>query len=275
MSSTPSSHPGSPSLRWWIAGLQGAEGPYEREQLEQWLQTKQLQKSVLVCPEGGGQWLPVYRWPQFAAVVGSWPAPPPLPPSHGQPAQDRGLLTNWLLPPMANAICVYCIAVVPVLISIGLVSLLLTGGLSAQMPESAELAGVAVLLDLFTILVSFGVGGMLIVGGVKLRDLRRSGPTLIKAAVCINVVCLALMIVAALTLFALAPVEDAANSPPASPVEDLIIFFEGTVSLVAFCFELVALVWLIRRGNELPLHSAQQYSNPVRMDLHQWPRPGT
>lgn len=238
--------------RWWVAGASGAEGPYVEEHVLSWLSSGQLSATTLLCPEGGSEWRAVSAWPQFA--------PPPPPPIPEQFAIDPHVVsvrhsssppTHARLPTMAGWICIYSVAIVPLLLIIGLISFLMTAGSVGSLHPDSQFVGAAFLLDLLTGLRSLGVCVLLVMGGLRLQDRRLSGVALLKTGLWIDVVAAALFFFAYAVVFSAAAVEG--GIVETSDASDVIVFGEGVLDLAAFVFDIVALIWLTRNERHLRL----------------------
>ena len=173
--------------RWWVVILQKAEGPYVTDQVFTSLKTGAIPPDAQACLVGTRHWAPLSDWPEFAEVASL--VPPPLPPS--SELVNSHPLINRQLPSMANWICVYCIALRPVISALGLVAAITSGGSGVSGHLTAE--DVLGLLD-FAV-PTLATTTAMVIGGVRLRNLRESGPTLIKAAIWASLGCFALAFV--------------------------------------------------------------------------------
>lgn len=109
------------STRWWLALDGRPDGPRTIAYITAAVQAGQVTLTTPACPEGGCEWKPLAIWPELAALAtAQQQSPPSFPSTSLLPAakasavgNDDRLLTNDLLPPMANLICVYTILIVP------------------------------------------------------------------------------------------------------------------------------------------------------------------
>ena len=176
----------------------------------------------------------------------------PRPPSSSASADERRqtlpaavandfILCNPRLPRMAQAITVFALLVAPILWLIGL--------LASQEPHQANPYAVFVqtLMDKLVHLGETFVTAVLIAGGIKLRNLKRSGPPLIIGAVCLHLACLCLAILGVIWLELLkrghAPEADAPL-----PMGEAVYHAIAVASMV---FEIWSLAWLRRNATRL------------------------
>jgi len=269
MTSQQESQPSPPTVKWWLAVDGETKGPYNQAYAVAMLKSAKIDGTTLACPEGGQQWKPLSDWPAFADAVGQTASPPttagaaesqvssatPATPAavYAEPAKgddDSRLLTNPQLPSMANWICIYSIAISPLL------WILANGTCCVSGPtfhEASSLFGIEVILTVVFLPIDLAATILLVIGGLKLRNLRRSSVLFLKIGLWIHVASGALSILISLLLTAVAvasPDDPFAESTPAGEVLSVLLL---PVFLGAVVFEIVALVWLYRRGNALPL----------------------
>jgi hypothetical protein len=241
---SPDRAPSEPSAekQWWVAIRQQAEGPYVTDQVSASLRTGAIPPDAHACLVGTRRWAPLSDWPEFAEVASL--APPPLPPS--AELANSHPLTNRRLPSMANWICVYCIALRPVICALGIVAAIMSGGSGVSGHLTAE--------DVLGLLV-FAVPAMattiaMVLGGVRLRNLRESGPTLIKAAIWASLGCFALAF--ALSVLLAMTSHNTQQAPNAASATTGAELFVLLVYLLELVFQILGLIWLHRHGKSLP-----------------------
>jgi hypothetical protein len=228
--------------KWWVAIHQKAEGPYTTEHIAASLSTGAIPPDALACLVGTRQWTPLADRPEFAQVASL--VPPPLPTAI-DPANSNPL-TNRQLPSMANWICVYCIGLRPVICALGLVAAIMTGGTG----PSGRMTADDVLGFLVFAVTTLAITTALVIGGVRLRNLRESGPTIIKLAIWASLGCVALVLVfALLSAMASGDAQQPPRSPPATAGASLFVLL---VYLLELAFQITAVIWLHRHTKSLP-----------------------
>lgn len=234
--------------RWWISTQGKAEGPYSETYILTALKTNSLPSTAHACPVGGSEWKLISFWPVFAgtAQVG----PDVAPPSPYSAPNNDSPLTNPLLPTMANWICIYSIVVAPALWVLDNLTCVMSG---TTFHEESELFGIEALLLLFDAFFSLIIAVLMVIGGLRLRALRASGPTILKATIMARLAMTLLLITLFVGLLVTASDTDMAESTTAG---DLIIFLSTLVDLAALAFEIVAIVWLHRNSRTLHLTNA-------------------
>lgn len=245
--------------RWWLALDGKAEGPYAKEYILSLLGQKQVALTTPACVAGATDWQPLASWPIFA-VAGPTSAPPPLPPpflpTSPNPSAFAGaaepVLTNPLLPQMANWICIYCIAVSPILWFVQHMSCVVTGMSGSDDPD---LATIGLVFDILNALKSLAATILLAIGGMRLKRLRASGATLIRASLWFaligGAIVVALYFVGA--GIATANSDSATAGTEQNPAAELLTFGLVVLGFGEMLFMAVALVWLTRHERELPL----------------------
>jgi GYF domain 2 len=228
--------------RWWVAIRQKAEGPYTAEQILSFVQTSAIPADAQACLFGTRQWAPLSDWPDFndaSALV-----PPPIPPSIE--LVDSHPLTSRQLPSMANCICVYCIGLRPVISGFGILAAMMTAGSGPSGRMTADdIAGFVVFA--FTTLA---ITTALVMGGVLLRHLRESGPTIIKFAIWTSLGCVAL--VSAFAVLSAMASSNAQQPPTSAPSTTAGGLFVLLVYLLELAFQIIAVIWLHRHSKSLP-----------------------
>lgn len=148
---------------------------------------------------------------------------------------------------MANWICIYAIVVAPVLWVVGNMSCIMTG---TTFHQDSRFFGVELGLMLVSSVVSLAIVIVWVFGGIQLRAMRRIGPTLIKIGFWAAIGWLVLYMMFLLPLFILSDEVDMAESTPGGTV---VAFLMLCIGVSAFAFEIVAVIWLYRFGDKLPL----------------------
>lgn len=244
--------------RWWLAVDGRPDGPFTTGYVSTALQAGRLSAMSLVCPQGDAEWKPLAAWPGLAKLADSVAAvpPPPLPPSSPPPSPPpfpgsvERLLTNVLLPPMANVICVYAIVVVPLYWMFGFAMLL--------REDNPFLAGTGCYLAnganvLLNQLVTLALTIVLAVAGIRLRDLRTSGERFVRLSLSVWLAWSVIQILVFFGLMIVGVVHEAVeDSSEAVSAGDIFHLF---VVLVFWLCDIVAVIWLFRRRDRLPLDS--------------------
>lgn len=164
-------------------------------------------------------------------------------------AVSDNLPTNPQLPPMANWICIYAIAVSPALWLIGTMAGLMAG---PSFHEDSNLFGAEILLLLLETAVSLAITVVLFLGGIWLRSLRRSGPILLKVGLWAGFGWLALYLL--IFTFMCVVAEESDWAKPTTGAE-IVSFLVLCVAVFLLTFDVIVLVWLHRFGNTLPLRN--------------------
>lgn len=233
--------------RWWLSTTGKAEGPYTESYIIAGLKTNTIAANAHACPVGAQEWKAVIQWPAFAdAVVPVATGTPPVPPQGTATAYDS-MLTNPRLPPMANWICVYTLLVSPLLWCIDNLSCCFTG---TYLDPESDLFGFEILLLFFEAVATLAVTVVLFLGGLRLKSLKASGPTIIKIGLWTSLGLIPLFIMLYIPLFVTAGENDLVESTTA---QDIISFFALCVGLVVYAFEIFSLIWLYRNAKSLPL----------------------
>ena len=237
------------SRRWWLAINGRADGPHVTAHVFAMAQARQIELETQACPEGGQEWRPLLAWPEFAAMQTVPSMMPPPPPGTFPPVASGSdqVLTNPRLPPMANWICIYAIVVAPIMWCIEHLSCGMTG---FSLASHSEAFGLEVMLSCVNALKSFVVTVLLVIGGLRLRSLRASGPRFIRIALWVGLG-LGLLIMGLVVMVVFGVPEDQwAESTPAADIINFVILIAG---LAEFAFMVLALVWLTRHERKLPL----------------------
>lgn len=236
---------GAEVRRWWLS-LQGkVDGPRSQVYVMTALQTGQLASSVQACPEGATEWKPLNAWPEFQACVSS--APDSRHPSPAYGASNDRLLTNSQLPAMANALCIFTIVLLPLYWLFGAMS-------SALRLESVEsdydVAGFFYSL-LISGPISLAITILLVVGGMRLRDLRGSGIRLVRVGLIVDLIFTGVNFVLVLAMAVGFLANDQMGESSNSGVLTLLLLLESVAGVSALVFEAVALYWLFQHASKL------------------------
>jgi hypothetical protein len=202
---------------------------------------------------GGQEWKPVGDWPALAAAVA--PTAPTMQPVLPQATVSAiaPVLTNPLLPSMANWICAYAILLSPFLWVVQNFSCCVT--FSSPYGEGSGFDEAHVALAALDWLSALGVVILLFVGGIRLKALRRSGVSILKAALWGSLGRVAVILLGHIVLgviagvFAAPPVETTSSTT----AQELISFASVILGVAELAFQIVALIWLHRNTPNLPL----------------------
>lgn len=235
---------------WWLAVDGRVEGPRSTHEVSSALRDGRLSPMSLLCLQGDAQWKPLAAWPALASLAGAAIPPPPLPPFASNSLRDERLLTNALLPPTANLICIYAIAVVPLYWMFGVAMLLREDNPYLEGTGGYLAYGVNLLLNLF---VTLALTIVLAIGGLRCRDLRASGEWLIRVALGIWSAWIIIQIFLQITLLIIGGVTETLDD--SSSDISLWDVFQLFFALAAWGCDIVAMVWLFRRRGQLPLDS--------------------
>ena len=247
--------------RWWLAINGKSEGPFSSEEIGRRLRSGRVTASTPACAEGLTEWKPIASWPALAnaipaanSSIGPPPPPPPAPPlfPNATPSApsysgvSEPVLTNPLLPQMANWICVYGTVVSPALFLVNHMLCFVTGPTAS---EDENLALVGFLLHVVDALKSCAVTVLLFVGAMRLRRLRASGSALIRIALWIGLVAGVGFLMAELALSVIAESSDSETNQAVL----LILFVVLFIDLCDVAFMVTSLIWLTKYEHELPL----------------------
>lgn len=248
---------------WWLAINGKSEGPFSTEEIGSRLRSGRVTASTPACAEGLTEWKPIASWPALANAVpaanlsvGPPPAPPPFPNATPNASPYSGasepVLTNPLLPQMANWICIYSIVIAPIIWFVQHMLCCVDGTFS----DESDSAVILLLLRAVDAVKSLAVTVLLFIGGARLRRLRTSGASLIRIALWIGLIGGAVFI--ALTVvgvvFALPnDVGEGTQSPSENAAATLVQTAQFIVGFCEMLFMIFSLVWLTRHQLELPL----------------------
>ena len=94
--------------KWYLLRAGESHGPYEEEQIRDWIQTNQINPDEKLCREGDTNWLSLDMIPEFSGADAGpegEPAPAPAPagaPASANPQKDKtiagilAILLGWL-----------------------------------------------------------------------------------------------------------------------------------------------------------------------------------
>lgn len=230
---------------WWLATADKPDGPFTQDTLLEQLKSGHVTDAALACPVGGNEWKSIAEWPEFAGAT---------PACHSDIAPNEAVgclmdspVTNRQLPPFANWICIYTLVVLPIY---WLVSNLTCLAATPSFREESDFFLVELLGLLIDVIVSFGIVVALFFGGLRLRNLRRSGTRLLMIGTWIDLTYSLLKIPVVIAVVLAAGPDALAETTPAA---DIVEFFFNIIGLSAFAFEVLVLVWLHRNRQFLPL----------------------
>lgn len=223
--------------QWWSSRTGQVEGPFGTAYVVAGLRTRTIPSTAHACPVGGMEWRPLHAWEEFGDVVQS-PPPPPV------PAAGLG---NPLLPPMANWIGIYAVFVAPALWFVFEASCCVKGW---WLKESSRLFGIEVVIHGLEFVASLGATILVVVGGLRLRSLRRSGPALLLSGLWLGFAVTAAEFVLLIALGGFAGETDLAESTEGQKVVSFLVLVPGSFELV---FRVVAVAWLHLHAGRLPL----------------------
>jgi hypothetical protein len=263
--------------RWWLVHGDQPEGPHSGSYIAVLVKEGQVAANTLVCKVGTAQWTTLSDCDELVQIVetqnpGS--LPPQLPASARVTQFSSGLLsrfTNPALPRFANLICVYCLLVIPSLLLIDLLTTF--GGFSsaAELVDGSPLLGWAIVCDFVVFVGSAAVAVTLFIGGYLLRRLRKTGVTVVIGGIVLGncwllVVLLSVVHWESLVLMAEQGKPASDDFGPGAFFGLMFLLLLMLVYLACFVFELVALVWLVKKGHSLPLEPQNSVAGSVADD---------
>lgn len=216
--------------QWWVSTTGAAEGPYSEAYVVAALKTRSLAPTAQACPVGGNHWRPLSQWSPFAAVVRA--ADPAL---HSPSTPEQ-------LPRLGKWICIYAVAVWPVLFVLYSVATVLSW---ATYDFESEAAQQAAAFDMIGIALRLALTVVAVIGGVQLGALKRMGATLLQVAIIASFGIGMLEIIIYIGIGEVPLVTDAFT------VGDLVILLILPVALADLVFTILALVWLFQNGSRL------------------------
>lgn len=245
----------SSTSRWWLALDGRPDGPRTTAYVTAALQSGAITLITPICAEGGNLWQPLGAHPEFVALsqvpsVGPPPLPPGLAAAASNAANSR-LLTNPLLPPMANLICIYAIVIAPLYWIFGNVWALFIG--DSSFTEGTGLYTAELVFGIFDTLVMLGIVVLGAFGGIGLKMLGKEGAHLLLIALSSDLVWSTIYIIGTIALMILGTVQDVMEESTTSAGMMAFSFVFAVAALILFVFKIVATIWLIRCRRSLPL----------------------
>lgn len=251
MSTDPSSNP--TSTRWWLAVDGQPDGPRTTAYITAALQAGRLSSLTPVCPEGGCEWRPLATWPALASAQAVAPQAP-LPPNLliGGPAGfgSERLLTSASLPPMANLICIYSIAVVPIYWLFGFAVIFTTDNPFLDGTGYYVAYGLNLLLNQ---VATLAIAVLLAIGGMRLRDLRSSGERLVRLTLSLSLVWTATQWIVVIGLIILGGISNAIEESTDTSLSALDVM-HLFLAIAALACDVIGLIWLLRNRSRLSLN---------------------
>lgn len=243
--------------RWWLALDGRPDGPRTIAYITAAVQAGQVTLTTPACPEGGCEWKPLSIWPELAAVSTAQQQSPPSFPSTSLPTaakapavgNDDRLLTNDLLPPMANLICVYTILIVPLFWIFGFVMVFTEDN---PFLEGTWFYLAFVLENFVSQVLTLLLTVLLAVGGVRLRALRSSGERCVRLGLWLGFMWIAARCITYLLLFIAGAMADAFEE--SSETMSAWNLFAMGLGVAALAWDIVCLIWLTRHRDRLPLN---------------------
>ncbi|MCE9606408.1 MAG: DUF4339 domain-containing protein [Planctomycetia bacterium] len=251
-------NPTEPVRRWWLSVDSKVVGPRTETFIVAGLQSGQLSSTTQACPEGGAEWRPLSAWPEWQAHAtsgASLPSPPPRGPELSahtlRQAADAhaSLVTNAALPPMANAICIFTIVLLPLYWVFWVLSTIVAPG------DTDETIGFSMLSLVIGGPIALAITVLLAIGGLRLRALRASGVRLIRLGLIIDFVFIAVSTLLGLVaIFAVIAASGQAQESTGDGAGMFLNVICGMAGFAALVFEVVAFVWLSKFASSLPLN---------------------
>ncbi len=243
------------SRRWWLAKNNKPEGPFIEDDVIAWLKNGTVSPSVLACPAGGETWRSLSAWPALEQVAQEVaranPQPPDLIPISPSLNVIR-LLTNPRLPWMANCICIYSIGIIP-----ALTLLSLPWAFSGEAEASSPAFPLEVFWQVVCLFADIAITAILFSSGLKLKRLqalaRRWALCALYAATGTELFLLLGGIFVSLVTAAVSPV--VAESNDVGNNDLLLALFILSLAIACFVFQIVAIVWLHRHGDQIPVEN--------------------
>ena len=232
--------------RWWLAKNGQPEGPLSQQEVYDALKANNVSSSDYAYSAGERVWKPLSACNEFeSGTEDSALKVPPVPPVDSYRIEP--LFTNFRLPLMANGICIYTLLVSPWLWWFYTASYMTSGTI---LGENAPLVGVEALVLFINMLASVAITVSLFIGGMRLKAMRRSGPTIIILSI---VAATAVHLLLFFWLIVLVVMSDQVNFAPKTVAVELIDYFVVIVELCEATFMIITLLWLRRNERLLPL----------------------
>lgn len=179
-------------------------------------------------------------------------AAPILLSSRPAPLQLLDSLTNPRLPRMANWICIYCLGVNPALVVLFL-PWTFSGAASAG--ANSRAFGLALLWDAVQLLIELALAVALFIGGLKLKRLHASARRWVSLTLYGSLASIAFSLLGSMFVWAIEAAVAPSTAIQSDPAAwEAIIGLSALLLFVAIVvFQIVAVVWIARHGNELPV----------------------
>ncbi|MBA4020713.1 MAG: hypothetical protein C0483_26445 [Pirellula sp.] len=155
------------------------------------------------------------------------------------------------MPTLANALCIFTVVLLPLYWVLGAIVSIVT-------LEETD-AGLAEFLYGFLVRgpISLGITIMLVVAGLRLRNLRASGVRLIKIGFIVDFALLAVSVFVAMPVVAFVAANDPNPSAQATGFASLLMLLQVLTGVGALAFEIVAFIWLLNNATTLPLDTSR------------------
>ncbi len=242
----------SDSPSWWLHQDGNATGPYTENYITAGLKSNVIPLDARACLVGSEEWKPIDKWPILSGLISANSVP--VLPNHVEPNTESPF-SNPQLPKMANWICLYCILIRPVLLSIGLLTLVL--GDSGHGSHTSKIYSILMIIFFLELLFYSCMTVFLMIGGLRLRALRQSGRKIIKRILWGNFAFVGLGILIVFMVVLFCPVDffdgEKLNYHEASTTQSFISYFNYILFSVEFVFQIFALIWLHKKGAKLRL----------------------
>ncbi len=250
---------------WWLQVGGEPQGPFCTADLRQRLELDEITEFTPARPDGELEWKPLWNWPQLAAVVQT--AETEALPIDEEQAGVRAVDTMWEkahpyaargVTPMAMLIALFGIYVEPIRAVLMLIAwglplwvFLREGAIITRMADLYDHGTLVVIpITLAVILIQVLVAGGMLLGGMRLLQMRESCLRLLKFAIWSDLACRFVAGVARLVYF-----------PREGGSVDIgwLLGIEIMFGLLTWVFEIVAIVWLHVCGGRWPLVPDAEY----------------
>ena len=162
---------------------------------------------------------------------------------------DDFLICNPRLPKFAQVLCAYGAVVSPILFALSIANVI---GEEDIMLLATEILYFPI--HVLTVLLLF-------VGAIKLRGLRKSGATLLKAGFLLEILALPLFTGFLMLWASVDPEMEKSFDTPITATDKIALF----LIMLCYAFDIIALVWLFRRRKDLPLVSRREAKQLLAM----------
>lgn len=234
---------------WWVTVNHQPVGPLNHADVVARVHAGEFGAATVACQVGKQQWTALAALPEF-----SWLFPANTHRTMIGPAADSSrLLTNAALPVMANCICLYCLLASPIMLVLGWIDALAS---SSTFHDQSIFRLIEFLANFAYEVIGLAATVFLLIGGLHLRRLQRSAPSLVITGLVVDLVngVLAICFWFGINFLATASGGDhfrpTANEPDAGTLFSLVLL---PFCLAFFVFEINALIWMIRNRKSLPL----------------------